>query len=207
MRLRYLLIGLLLASPANAAPILYDFTATVTVTKFNFDRPITLAEEAYWFPDLNNGATYDATGRFSYDVSNPQASVTLGRYTWEISNNLGIVSTSSSLHFIDSFPTITSGLACVSFTSSICFMSNGDDFFGRDGSATMTLSNGVVTGGDFTMFGTGDTLALDPNRLQLQTTAISWTGLVDSVTRVPEPATLLLAAVGVLFVRRCRRVR
>ena len=66
MRLPLLMAAILSVSvSASAEPILYTFTASLTVSKRNADipqQPLSAFDDAFWFPTLHDGQTYAADG-------------------------------------------------------------------------------------------------------------------------------------------------
>jgi len=196
-----------IAAPATAEPISYTFTATLTVTKWNMDGgPLSDFEDAYWFPSLENGGTYAATGSITYDPSlvadngwqyagGEIAFVTLDDYTWSVAGNLGFSAGPEGVSFADTFPTIVAGLPCLTMpaTGELCTLPDGSSFYGEDGTMSLRF-DGAPNFGDLFIWGHGTSISSDGTYVS---TATSWRGTVDSITRVPEPATLSLLVVGI----------
>lgn len=106
MRLPLLMAAILSVSvSASAEPILYTFTASLTVSKRNADipqQPLSAFDDAFWFPTLHDGQTYAADGWIEcdpslFEVGGPglvgpdMVFVHLGLWTFSIDSSLGFV--------------------------------------------------------------------------------------------------------------------
>jgi hypothetical protein len=210
------LLWLLWPTPAFAELITYEFTATITISKWNMigGGELSASDNAYWFPTLQDGATYAATGTIAYDSiyadgidydfypgGGDIAFVTIGDYTWSIGvPDLGFIADDDSLAFTASFPTIVSGFdQCAPVDPPLCVLPDGPEFFGADGTFNVNFLNQT---GSLFVWGMGNGFRDDGSYTDI---GMAWSGSIDSVRRVPEPATVTLLLIGLApLLRRCK---
>ena len=211
--------SLLIAVPVKAEPILYTFTATLSVSKTTEkpggDVPASAFEDAYWFPTLHHGEVYDATGWFEYDSAllldtgwrdaPPTAFVKIQDYTFSIASNLGFAAFGNFLTFADSFPAVVSGpMPNSDYIGEDAFVTLFNDTAPPSGTSAVPPSLDGFTRGTLLSYGSGFYLPGDGS--PTVQTRLLWRGSIDGIQRVPEPATIAMTTLGALLLFSRRRV-
>jgi hypothetical protein len=207
-----LLVSLLVATPAYAAPILYTFEGSVSLSKFHetYDlhpepAPTDIATflDDYWFPGLTTG-TFDITGTFLYDSEAPQerpglggvnlVTAIVGGYVFTIGTDLGFHSDENGVSLDTSFPEVLNPVP--------------NYFFGEDAWARFSKSNGGFESGEILLVSRGFYFTEDtPEGLSgdAYATWLGFRGPLTNIHQVPEPATVsLLLLVGLPLIGRRR---